>query len=457
MIHDSRVRTLSEAPVREREYVLYWMQASQRERFNHALEYAVRAADELGVPVVAGFGLHEGFPEANARHFAFMLQGLQETEAALRERGIQLTVRKAPPDDAAIEFSHRACMVVCDMGYLRHQRQWRRTLAAEADCRVVQVEADVVVPVAVTSEKEEYAARTIRPKIHEHLDEYLVDLEQSGPERDSLEIGFNSADVSDWEAALARLDLDRSVAPVDAYVGGTSEAERLLDEFIGERLAQYDERRNEPADNWVSHVSPYMHFGQISPVYVASEVAAHSGEGPEAYLEELIVRRELCINFCHYNDRYDSTEALPEWALQTLAEHAGDERPYIYDAAALERAETHDPYWNAAQMEMVLTGKMHNYMRMYWGKKIIEWTEEPSEAHALMARLNNRYELDGRDPNSWGSFAWCMGKHDRPWQEREVFGKVRYMNAAGLERKFDIEAYVRKIDALSDQIDLEVQ
>ncbi len=446
MIHDTRIQKLSDAPVRDREFVLYWMQASQRARFNHALEYAARQADKLQVPLVVGFGLDEDYQEANARHFAFMLQGLQETAAALQERGIKLAVRKHPPHKAAVEFSHRACMVVCDRGYLRHQKHWRERVAREADCRVVQVEADVVVPVEVASDKEEYAARTIRPKLHEHIDDSLVDRQQLGPERDSLDLGFNSAEVSDWQAALDRLDVDRSVAPVDEYVGGTGEAERLLDEFITDRLADYDERRNEPVDNWVSHISPYLHFGQISPVYVASQVSGH--EGDEAYLEELIVRRELAMNFCHFNPRYDSIEALPDWALTTLAEHAGDERPYVYSAEQFERAETHDAYWNAAQMEMVLTGKMHNYMRMYWGKKILEWTEDASDAHAIMAWLNNKYELDGRDPVSWSNFAWVLGKHDQAWQEREIVGKVRWMSAGGLERKFDIDAYVERIEQM---------
>jgi deoxyribodipyrimidine photo-lyase len=443
MIHHTRVQTLSEAPVREREFVLYWMQASQRARFNHALEYAARQADALKVPLVVGFGLFADYPEANARHFAFMLQGIAETQATLRERGISFVVRKAPPDDAALEFSRRACMVVCDRGYLRHQKQWRERVASEADCRVVQVETDVVVPVEVASEKEEYAARTIRPKLHRQTDGYLVDLEERGPERDSLDIGFNSADVGDWRAAMGRLEVDRSVAPVEHYMGGTSEAERLLDEFIDERLADYDERSSEPVENWVSQMSPYLHFGQISPVYIASQVAGHEGE--EAYLEQLIVRRELAINFCHYNQRYDSIDALPDWALTTLAEHAGDERPYLYSARQFEQAQTHDPYWNAAQMEMVLTGKMHNYMRMYWGKKILEWSETALDAHALIAWLNNRYSLDGRDPVSWANFAWILGKHDRPWQEREIFGKIRWMSASGLERKFDMDAYVERM------------
>lgn len=445
MIHATRIKQLSDAPVRDREYVLYWMQASQRAGCNHALEYAVRAADELKVPVVVGFGLHESFPEANARHFALMLQGLAETREALRERGIQLAVRKGSPEQGALAFAGRACMIVCDRGYLRHQKRWRERVAAEVDCRVVQVESDVIVPVEVASDKEEYAARTIRPKIHRHLDDYLVDLEETGPQRDSLDLGFTSADVSDWRGALARLDVDRSVGPVDEYPGGTEHARGLLREFIARRLTRYHERRSEPVLGWSSHLSPYLHFGQISPLEVALEVGAHEGEGPEAFLEELIVRRELCINFCEYHPRYDSIEALPEWALETLAAHARDRREYSYSARQLAEAKTHDEYWNAAQMELVRSGQMHNTMRMYWGKKVLEWTADPADAHALIAWLNNRFALDGRDPASWGNFAWILGKHDQAWQERPIFGKVRYMNAAGLERKYDIAAYVRTI------------
>ncbi|MGD9494779.1 MAG: deoxyribodipyrimidine photo-lyase [Armatimonadota bacterium] len=445
MIRPTRIKQLSEAPVRNREYVLYWMQASQRAHYNHALEHAARSADELKVPLIVGFGLDESFPEANARHFAFLLQGLEKTRASLLERGIQLVVRRAAPDEVALSLARRACLVVCDRGYLRHQRRWRERVAAEADCRVVQVESDVVVPVEVASSKEEYAARTIRPKIHEHLDDYLVQLEQGGPQRDSLQIGLRSVDVSDWRAALSRLRIDRSVQPVEDYSGGTFEAEWHLHDFIANRLDRYHERRNEPVLDWVSHMSPYLHFGQISPLQIALEVSAHGGEGAEAYLEELIVRRELCINFCHYNPSYDSLAALPEWALQTLARHATDRRERAYSLEQLEAARTHDEYWNAAQMEMVQTGKMHNYMRMYWGKRILEWSHSPEEAYRRIAWLNNRYELDGRDPLSWGNFAWIFGKHDRPWREREVFGTVRYMNAAGLERKFNIEAYVRKV------------
>jgi deoxyribodipyrimidine photo-lyase len=200
-------------------------------------------------------------------------------------------------------------------------------------------------------------------------------------------------------------------------------------------------------------MSPYLHFGQISPLEIALRLQAADGveqENVEAYLEELIVRRELSMNFCYYNPEYDSLAGLPDWAKETLEAHADDRREYVYDQATLEAGQTHDPYWNAAQQEMALAGKMHGYMRMYWGKKILEWTPDPAEAFRIALELNNRYELDGRDPNGFTGVAWCFGKHDRAWAEREIYGKVRYMSAGGLERKFDIESYVRKVERLME-------
>jgi deoxyribodipyrimidine photo-lyase len=254
--------------------------------------------------------------------------------------------------------------------------------------------------------------------------------------------------LADPEKLLARLDIDRSVPPVSAFRGGYSQARKLLREFIDHKLDHYDERTNDPSLDFTSHLSPYLHFGQISPLEVALAVAEAPGPNEEAFLEQLIVRRELSMNFVHYNPAYDTYDCLPDWAKATLAEHEKDPRPYIYSEDELEQAQTHDPYWNAAQLEMVRAGKMHNYMRMYWGKKILEWSPTPREAFETALRLNNRYELDGRDPNGFTGVAWCFGKHDRPWQERPVFGRVRYMNAAGLERKFKMDAYVAKVAGL---------
>jgi deoxyribodipyrimidine photo-lyase len=429
------------------------MQQSQRAACNHALQYAVRRADELELPVVVGFGITQRYPEANERHYAFMLEGLRETEKALAERGIQLVVRKQPPVDAALELADDAAEVIADRGYLRFQKVWRRRVAERAGRRVVQVESDVVVPVETTSGKEEYAARTIRPRIHEQLDGFLVPLEETDPSRDSLDMELDGADLADVSSLLGELRLNRDTTPAPHFRGGTAEAERLLAEFIKSKLERYADGRNEPAADCVSHMSPYLHFGQISPLRVALAVDEAPGKGAdnvEAYLEELIVRRELSMNYCHHCTDYDSLDGLPDWAQDTLADHADDRRKHTYTMDQLERADTHDPWWNAAQREMVLRGKMHNYMRMYWGKKILEWVPDPREAFRVALTLNNRYELDGRDGNSFTGVAWCFGKHDRAWAERPVFGKVRYMSAAGLERKFDMEAYVRRVEELED-------
>jgi deoxyribodipyrimidine photo-lyase len=349
-----------------------------------------------------------------------------------------------------MELAGDAALLVADCGYLRIQKEWRSRVAAGVKCLMEQVEADVVVPVRTASDKEEYAARTIRPKIQEHLERFLVPLEGTTPRRDSLDLDADGVDIGDTDVLLGRMRLNRDAGRTSAFRGGTSEANRLLEDFVRDRLSDYAQKRSDPGRECISHMSPYLHFGQVSPLAVALRVReANAGKANvDAYMEELIVRRELSMNFCQFNARYDEFDALPDWAVKTLRKHAADERPYCYSERQLERAETHDPYWNAAQREMLRTGKMHPYMRMYWGKKIMEWTADPREAFRVAMRLNNRYELDGRDPNSFAGVGWCFGKHDRPWRERDVFGTVRYMSARGLERKFDMEAYVSRVEAL---------
>jgi len=451
MIQPERVLPLSAGRSGKGKYVLYWMQASQRAECNHALEYAIRRANELKRPVLVVFGLTDRYPEANERHYAFMLEGLRETEQALRSRGIRLVVRPQSPEMAAVDLGSNACLLVTDRGYTHVQRAWRRYVARHAACPVVQVESDVVVPVELASWKDEYTAATLRPKIRKHLAEYLVPLEQTRPARDSLDVEAAGLDLANVRAVLAGMRLDRSVGRVGAFVGGTANAKRLLRQFIDTKLKNYAKRSNHPDLDIQSHQGPYIHFGQISPLAIALEIMACNApeEARQAYLEQLIVRRELSVNFLQYNPRYTSFRCLPLWARATLEAHKADRRPRVYTAAQLERAETHDPYWNAAMREMLITGKMHGYMRMYWGKKILEWTRSPAWAFRLAIRLNNRYFLDGRDPNAWNNVAWCFGLHDRAWTERPIFGKVRYMNAAGLARKFDMEKYVKRINSLA--------
>jgi deoxyribodipyrimidine photo-lyase len=449
---DARVRPLNDEPAARGDYVLYWMQQSQRARGNPALEHAIAEANHRGLPVVVGFGLTDDYPEANERHYAFLLEGLADVARTLAERGVGLVVRRGAPDAVAVGLAQHAAVVVCDRGYLRHQRAWRESVAHDAGRRVVQVEGDVVVPVEEASDKAEVAARTLRPKIARRLDAYLKPAAEAEVETSPVRLGLASdVDPHDVEGTLAALRVDRSVSRVRRFRGGTTAARARLATFLERGLPGYGDGRSEPAGPNVSELSPYLHFGQISPVEVALAVRgskAGTAEDRAAYVEELVVRRELAVNFVYHDPSYDRWEALPAWARQTLGDHARDPREHDYDRDSLERGDTHDPHWNAATREMTATGYMHNYMRMYWGKKILEWSPDPETAWRNALYLNNRWFLDGRDPNSWANVAWCFGLHDRPWFEREIFGKVRYMNASGLERKFDMDAYAAHVDAL---------
>lgn len=446
-----RITQINDRPVADGRYILYWMQQSQRASFNPALEYAVSAANQRDLPVVVGFGLTAGYPDANRRHYRFMLQGLQETAAALEARGIHFAMRLGAPDEVTIAMAGDAALVVCDRGYLRHQNEWRNAVAEKAPCRVVQVEGDVVVPVEVASGKREYAARTIRPKIERCRDSYLRPLPEGDLRHRASNIRLTGVlDPADVDKVLDRLNLGEAIGGVRRFRGGTREARRRLETFVDEHLANYGEGRSEPASDRVSGLSPYLHFGQISPVEIAlaASRAKDLGDSRAKFLEELVVRRELAANFVHFTPEYDSYEALPDWARATLDKHRSDERRFDYGAGILEAAETHDPYWNAAMREMTATGYMHNTMRMYWGKKILEWSKTPEQAFRTALTLNNRYFLDGRDPNSYANVAWCFGLHDRPWAERPIFGTVRYMNDRGLERKYDMQGYIRAVDRL---------
>jgi deoxyribodipyrimidine photo-lyase len=451
-IQQTRIQLLNDLGIRKGDFVLYWMQQSQRAAYNHALEYAVQQANQLDQMLLVVFGLMDDYPEANLRHYTFMLEGLKETEETLASRGIKLVLRRGQPSEVALRLGRRAAMIVCDRGYLKHQRAWRKQVAQQAQCRVVQVESDVIVPVEVVSDKAEYAARTIRPKIHRNLEAYLSGVKQTRVKHQSLGLNVRGEDLGNMGQLLQNLNLDRSVPPVsDLFKGGTSQAVKRFDGFLRQRLKHYDQHSNQPQTNDISHMSPYLHFGQISPLYLALKISRASDslkESKDAYIEELVVRRELAMNFAFYTPNYDAYGCIPGWARKTLAEHRHDKREYIYSQRQLEGASTHDPYWNASMLEMKHTGFMHNYMRMYWGKKILEWSSTPQKAFRTTLAINNKYFLDGRDPNSYTGVAWIYGVHDRAWSERLIFGKTRYMAASGLERKCDIAAYVKKVEDL---------
>ena len=444
-VDPERIQILNDVTVRTGDYILYWMQSSHRTEENPALQYAIERADQAHLPLIVYFGLWQSYPEANLRHFRFMLDGLAEVGRSLELRGIRFVLRTEPPDKGVCTLAKNAAVVIVDRGYLRLQQSWYHTVAEQCRCPLMQVEGNVVVPVEVASQKEEYSAATFRPKITRLLDRFLHPAETGSPQLSSLSLDLPTLADESIEALLLPINIDRTVPASGLFTGGTAEANLRFEQFLKNRLDGFADNRNDPGGDGGSDMSPYLHFGQVSPVTLALLVSEQGGSGTTAFLEELIVRRELAVNFVRYNDHYDTFASLPAWAQKTLALHQADQREYVYSLDELERAETHDPYWNAAQQEMMKTGKMQGYMRMYWGKKILEWSKTPQDAYSAALHLNNKYEIDGRDPNGYAGVAWCFGKHDRPWGEREIFGMVRYMNAQGLERKFAMEHYLEKV------------
>ncbi|MCR3956113.1 MAG: deoxyribodipyrimidine photo-lyase [Gudongella sp.] len=453
MIQKERIQALNDKKILDNPYVIYWMQSSQRVEYNHALEYAIEKANELNKPILVYFGITDSFPEANWRHYRFMLEGLKEVRNDLHKRNIKMIVRMVSPEKGAIELASKAALMVVDRGYLRVERQWRGLVAENAKCPLFQVETNVIVPIETASQKEEYSAATLRRKLNRLLDDFIIPLDEQKVIISStgIDLALKEFDMDALDMAIERLDIDMSVKPVDKFAGGTKQAKIHLEDFIENKLERYSELKNEPGLDYSSNLSPYLHFGQISPLYIYRRLMEVDLKDKEDFLEELVVRRELSMNFVFYNHRYDTIHSLHYWAKKSLSDHEDDKRDYIYSLETLERAETHDPYWNAAQKEMVITGKMHGYMRMYWGKKIIEWSESPEKAYNMAIYLNNKYNIDGRDPNGFTGVAWCFGKHDRGWKERDVFGKIRYMNDKGLKRKFDMKIYLEKIGSFEQE------
>ncbi len=444
-IQPERLRVLSEKPFRPQSdtKILYWVQASPRIRFNHALETACLLSNNLGLPLEAGFVLINNYPGGNLRHYQFLLEGLKEFAQDLASRRVDF---KLICDDAVRgvkQLANSAAIIVTDAGVTRFQIDWRARVANALPCPIVQVETDVVVPVETASGKEEYAARTIRPKILKLLDRFLLPVKsvclKHQPQHGELKQD-NTVNPDQW---IKKLKIDMTVKSCKSCIGGAKVAQKRLKTFLQSGQDSYDKGRNDPSAQATSSLSPYLHFGQISPIDIALQVRQLWNDSPsrDAYLEQLIVRRELAFNFVYYNENYDNFACLPDWAKKEWHKHAHDPRPYLYSHEELERANTHDNVWNAAQIQMVTTGHMAGYMRMYWGKKVIEWSRTPEDAYNTLIQLNDKYELDGRDPNGYAGVAWCFGKHDRPWTPRPIFGTIRYMNAAGLARKFSTEAY----------------
>jgi deoxyribodipyrimidine photo-lyase len=434
--------------------VVYWMSRDQRAQDNWALIYAAEVARDRGVPLGVVFCLVPQYLGAGIRHYSFMLSGLQEVESSLTRLDVPFFLALGEPERVIPQFvnEHSVAVLVTDFSPLKLNRQWVEGVARRIDVPLHEVDAHNIIPCRQASQKQEYAAYTIRPKIRKLVNEYLVEFPEF-PRRSAKWMTGRSG--NDWSTARRSLKVDTGVPEVSWLVPGETAAREVLDRFLAERLVTYSESRNDPTRNGQSDLSPYLHFGQISAQRVALEVQRHDDniKSQEAFLEELITRRELSDNFCFHNREYDSYAAFPAWARRTLEAHSGDPREHIYDREQLEAGETHDDLWNAAQHEMVHLGKMHGYLRMYWAKKILEWSVSAKEALTTAIYLNDKYELDGRDPNGYAGIAWSIGGlHDRAWAERSIFGKIRYMSYNGCRRKFDVEAYIAKVVRLRTEV-----
>jgi len=408
---------------------------------NPSLDIAIHAANALGKPTVVLFALLP-VSNANLRHYTFLVEALAEIPGELRKRHVGFVLRRYP-DHSVSKFCSEvgASLLVTDENPLRGPEHRLQTVVRQLRIPVWSVDSDVVVPSKLIPGKQ-YAARIIRPKLARLRNKFLISSTSTAAKAPWKQ------NVKSLRCELSVLDamkIDRSVQAAPAIRGGTREGRRLLREFVEHKLSGYLTRRNHPEDDGTSRLSPYLHFGNISPVAIAREVlkADAPNEAKEAFLDQLITWRELAINFVRHNELYDTIECAEPWAARTLAKHARDPRPVLYTEKQLENPETYDPLWNAAQIQMVEQGWMHNYMRMYWGKKILEWTRSPAEAFQIAVRLNDKYELDGRDPNGYAGIAWAIaGKLDRPWFERPIFGQIRYMSGASTGKKFDSKRYI---------------
>ena len=452
------LRTLAANGVRlqpEGDYVLYWMQATHRFEENWALRYAILEADRLSKPLLIHQGLDPTYEHANDRIHTVILENARALHRRAERLGLryQFVLRRRRDDDRRVvdRLAARAALVVTDLFPTAGIAERTARFAQRAPCRVVMVESHCIVP-SGSFVKEEYAARTIRPKIAKLLDFALEPVEDRAPRVAfpdalwrSLEVERLDLDHCEVAAEVSACEIDHAVPPVP-FASGLDGARARLAAFCADGLADYATRRNEPKDtDGSSRLSPYLHFGQISAAEVLRTVrdAGHA-ESARKFEDELVTWRELAYNFCLRNPNFGKLRGLPEWVHKTMEKHKDDPREAIYSLAQLERAETHDELWNAAQREIVRTGYMHNVTRMLWGKSVVTWTKRYKHALDHLILLNNKYGLDGRDPSSYGGIQWCFGKFDRPWFDKPVWGTIRPMSLARAREKFDAAAYIAR-------------
>ena len=430
--------------------VVYWMQHAQRAQDNPALETALAVANTLELPLIVYFGVIANYPNANWRHYHFLQQGLRDLAEDLAERNIPFVVRRSVDGDTLESFLAEvdAAMLLGDENVCREPERWRQALAARLSIPFWTVDADVVVPSAIF-QRSYVLLHHFRPHLLRHREQWLEPIAALSPAHRWSGPALRSWSLDGEITAGFPADFDRRVGPVDTFTGGSHAAHKRLQEFCRLQLADYDEQRNHPEKRGTSQMSPYLHYGHISPLTIALAVRQAAAEGHasaavvDKYLDELIGWRELAVLFVRHNPHYDSWQCAEPWAQKTLLAHASDPRPWLYTLEQLEQAQTHDELWNAAQRQMVHTGWMHNYMRMYWGKKILEWSPSVAVGYQWAITLNDRYQLDGRDPNGYAGIAWALvGKHDRPWFDRPIFGLIRYMAGQSTGKKFDSRRYI---------------
>lgn len=414
------------------------MSRDQRVLDNWALLYADKLSKDKNCSLKVVFTLVSSFLNAQDKQFTFMLEGLKEVDKNLNKLGIEFILLKGKePSKEILNYvsKNKVSAVITDFDPLKIKQEWKQEVLKEIKVPFYEVDAHNIIPVWTTSQKQEFAAYTIRPKVNYLLGSYIT----------------NFSKIKRREEKKSNIDWKKIILKKNTYSfkPGEKEGKKTLNIFIDEKLNEYSRFRNDPSKDFQSNLSPYLHFGQISSQRIALEVmkSNKNEDSKKSFLEELIVRKELSDNYCYYNKNYDNFNGFPDWAKKTLTEHKEDKREYIYSLKELEDYKTHDVLWNAAQKEMVKTGKMHGYLRMYWAKKILEWTKDIKQAQEFAIYLNDKHSLDGRDANGYTGIAWSLGGvHDRAWNERKIFGKIRYMSFNSTSKKFNLKEYLKKIE-----------
>ncbi len=421
----------------------------KRTRYNHALNFAIQEANKRRVPLVVYEGLKFYYPWANDRIHTFILEGIEEKRKEFETLGIKylfyLQEDETFPKNTIDELAKAACLMVTDDFPCFIIPEHNRRIADKAKIPVYAVDSNGVIPMS-KFDHEQYAAYTIRPRIKRMVPDYLrfEKDEKIIIRADKIQLNCPETRVGNITELVKNCAINHDIKPSPIYHGGNIKAQKRLKYFIKNIFPNYAKTRNECSVDGSSRLSPYLHFGFLSvyEIVEAVEKADVPKESKESFLEELIVRRELAYNFTRFNPKYDSLSSLPNWTQETMRKHQADKRDYLYSIEQLENFQTHDEIWNAAQRELVETGGMHNYVRMLWGKNVIAWTRSYQEAFAILEDFNNKYALDGRNPNSYAGILWCFGKHDRPWFERNVFGTIRYMTSGSSGKKFNSKKYI---------------